>query len=444
MSWQYRYKNFIRILAGSALIGICNGVAAAGFQIQEQNVTNLGLAYAGTAALAEDASTNFYNSAGLTRLCNEQLVLSGVLFIPYARVDATRATTTFPNPFTGSNANVAPGSAKARGTVVVPAFHYSNRIDCDWVFGLSIAAPFGLKTSYKPDEVTRYFATKAELHTYDIAPSIAYCLGNGFSFGIGPDFLYADADLNTQVGITGAIASDGYQRNNLARWGYGGHVGIMYDLCENSRVGINYRSEVKIKGRGLSNARTPGLPAAAVLVGPETTQNVRSDFTLPDTAVLSLYHQLDDCWGIAADVQWTHWTKIQNLTLRFDNNQTVTYNLNFRNAWRFALGTTYQYDCNWLFRLGAAYDQSPVRGADFRTAAIPDSDRVWLSIGGRYRFDKCFALEFGYAHLFFKNSSINESAPVGTGFTTRPSQVLQGRYRVHADLLGIQLTWDLL
>lgn len=43
-------------------------VHAAGFQLLEQNASGLGNAYAGSAAIADNASTIFYNPAGMTNL----------------------------------------------------------------------------------------------------------------------------------------------------------------------------------------------------------------------------------------------------------------------------------------------------------------------------------------------------------------------------------------
>ena len=57
-----------------------------GFQLMEQNASGLGNAYAGQAAAAEDASTIFFNPAGMTRLAGRQL--SGALH-------AIRPTTKF-------------------------------------------------------------------------------------------------------------------------------------------------------------------------------------------------------------------------------------------------------------------------------------------------------------------------------------------------------------
>src|SRR6185503_12318094 len=50
---------------------------ASGFQLMEQNASGLGNAYAGQAAAAENASTIFFNPAGMTRLPGRQI--SGAL-----------------------------------------------------------------------------------------------------------------------------------------------------------------------------------------------------------------------------------------------------------------------------------------------------------------------------------------------------------------------------
>ncbi|PCO11978.1 hypothetical protein CP989_24460, partial [Enterobacter hormaechei] len=59
----------------------------------------------------------------------------------------------------------------------------------------------------------------------------------------------------------------------------------------------------------------------------------------------------------------------------------------FKDAYRLALGTTYYYDDNWTFRTGIAFDDSPVP-ANNRSISIPDQDRLWLSAGTTYAFNK--------------------------------------------------------
>ena len=52
-------------------------LAPPGFALLEQNASGLGNAYAGSAAVAADASTMFFNPAGLTLLPGMQVVVSG-------------------------------------------------------------------------------------------------------------------------------------------------------------------------------------------------------------------------------------------------------------------------------------------------------------------------------------------------------------------------------
>src|SRR5262245_15047586 len=74
------------ILAAGAVLAMSPGVARpSGFQIQEQSGRALGTAFVGEAAVAEDASTIFFNPAGMTRLTGTQAVVGGMLIWPQAR-----------------------------------------------------------------------------------------------------------------------------------------------------------------------------------------------------------------------------------------------------------------------------------------------------------------------------------------------------------------------
>jgi long-chain fatty acid transport protein len=53
-----------------------------------------------------------------------------------------------------------------------------------------------------------------------------------------------------------------------------------------------------------------------------------------------------------------------------------------------AVGTSYQYSEPLQLRFGVAYDQSPVKSADYRMSTLPDSNRIWLSLGAKYDINK--------------------------------------------------------
>jgi len=423
MSKRYRYKHILRLLATGALAGVCSPAGASGLQLMEQNVTNLGAAYAGTASLAMDVSTGFYNAAGLTRICKEQIALSLVGVRPSSKVDVTRATDS-----NGTNMTNVPGSTRVRGDALVPGVHYAYRYCDKLAFGLNITSPFGLKTNYDINSIVRYASTRSDLRTYDIAPSVAYCLRDGFSIGAGPDFVHADLQLDS---VSNLALPDRSTEVRLSRWGIGGHVGLLFEASDCTRIGLNYRSQVRLKTRGEYNDFSTTTPIHT---------NASAKATLPDTAVLSAFHQFNDCWAVMADAQWTHWSILKDLTVTTGSNLTITENYNFKDTYRLALGSSYQWDDCWLFRAGLAYDRSPVRD-DNRNTRVPDSHRTWVAVGSRYNFTKYLALDVGYAHLFLKKANINNTGPLINGAR---GGAINGTYsHRHADMLGVQLTWDL-
>ena len=62
-----------RILPALLLATFSGAASAAAFQLWEQNASGLGTAYAGSAAVADNASTIFFNPAGMTQMPGIQL-----------------------------------------------------------------------------------------------------------------------------------------------------------------------------------------------------------------------------------------------------------------------------------------------------------------------------------------------------------------------------------
>src|SRR3989441_8989630 len=89
----------------ASIVSLARNVGAAGFQVNEQSARGLGSAFAGEAAAAEDASTIFFNPAGMTRLSGTQFVSAGFAIKPSAH---------FHNR--GSRLNSAVGGGTVSGT----------------------------------------------------------------------------------------------------------------------------------------------------------------------------------------------------------------------------------------------------------------------------------------------------------------------------------------
>src|SRR5262245_31186471 len=160
-----------RRAATALLIVLCPAVAAAGgFALTEHGGRGLGSAWAGEAAVAEDARTIFFNPAGMTFLPGTQVV---------GAIDGIRTSESFTND--GSHLNPAVGGGPLHGNDggnggalgPIPSLYISHQLlDRLWL-GLGVDAPFGLKTEWSSTWIGRYNAIGSKLESVNINPSLA-------------------------------------------------------------------------------------------------------------------------------------------------------------------------------------------------------------------------------------------------------------------------------
>jgi len=390
-----------RLATGLVLAGCTHLAHAAGFALIEQNASGLGNAYAGQAAAATDASTVFFNPAGMTYLPDRQLVLVGHLIKPEAE-------------FSGSSTIGGGNGGDAGGLTFVPNAYFAARLTPDVVLGVGMNAPFGLKTEYDSAWAGRTQAIKSELKTINLNPSIAWKASEAISLGAGVSIQYAEATL-TNASPAGLVTVDGDD------YGWGFNLGAIWQVSETTRVGLAYRSEVDYTLEG--TVTFSGVPA---LNGPVT-----ADTTLPDSASLSLFHKLDDRWEVLADVTWMGWTDFDELRILRTSGALVGVTPeNWDDSYRYSLGANYRFSDKLILRGGVAYDETPVSDT-YRTARIPDEDRTWIAFGAQYKLSDKSAFDFGYAHLFVKDADIDKlEGPVR----------LTGTYDSSVDILSAQYT----
>ena len=118
----------------------------------------------------------------------------------------------------------------------------------------------------------------------------------------------------------------------------------------------------------------------------------------------------------------------------FSGQTLDTLVLDFKNTWRLSAGANYKLSGPLTLKVGAAYDQSPIRSAETRTVRLPDNDRYWLSAGLRYAVSKSGMLDFGYAFVKVKDADINNDQS-----TLVPSRgIVRGTYEGKVHVFGIQ------
>ncbi len=433
----YHWKGILFFVVCISLVSV-GSVFGAGFALVEQGVSGLGNAYAGGAASAEDASTIFFNPAGMTRLSDHQVVIAAHFIMPYANFENRGSTHVTGAPLSGGDDGNA-GDAK-----IIPNFYYSRKVSDRFSAGIGINTPFGLSTTYSRTWVGRYHAIKSDLMSININPSVAYKVMEKLTIGAGFSAQYVDAELSSAVdfgtigfsfGIPGLIPqqNDGFFDLEGDSWGVGYNLGLLYEVTTNTRIGASYRSRIDHTLEGDADFSKVPSPLSSTF----RDTGAEADVTLPDSLSISLFHQFNPQWMIMADFTWTNWSLFEDLVVKFDDGQPSNRTIqNWQDSYRYALGASYMPDKNWTFRIGTAYDTSAVSEAKYRTPRIPDADRIWTTIGLGYKVSNMFGFDIGYAHLFLNDPDIDKTA---TG-DDRLRGALKGSYSSHIDIISAQLT----
>ena len=401
-------------LLASGLLGFSSAASSAGFSLIEESASGLGNAFAGGAASAEDASTVFFNPAGMTRLSGSQLSLVLHAIKPTAEFSNTASVAAAGRPLGGNGGD-------AGNWTPVPNFYYVTELSQNLRAGLGISSPFGLKTEYDPSWMGRFQAIKSDLKTININPALAYKINDQLSVGAGLNAQYISAELTNAVYL--GAGPEGQAKVKGDDWSVGYNLGVLYELNPATRFGLAYRSDVRHKLEG--DVTFTGVPAPN---GP-----ISAEITLPETVSLSGFHQINPQWAMMGDITWTRWNRFQELRIVRNTGITVGQPTieNWDDTYRFALGASYQQSKQLKLRGGIAYDQSPVSDA-YRTARIPDADRTWLTVGATYQLSAKSSMDFGYAHIFVANATININNPSPT-----PGK-LAGSYDNSVDILSAQ------
>ena len=444
-----------RVFAVSVLTTLmASNVNAAGFAIAENSASGMGSAFAGAAATAEDASTTYFNPAGLSKLEGSQIIVAGHYVAPASSFDNNGSTLFTTAPISGSGEDGGNGA-------FIPNFYYATKLNDQWAFGLGITAPFGQSTEYTDAWVGRYHATKSEIVTLNINPSASFKVNDKLSVGFGVSVQYFEATLANQLDsmaiclkatagdptlcvadslvAVGDVATDSSVSLNADDWSLGWNVGVLYDISNETRLGMAYRSSVKHALAGTADfTRSTELNNFLVGVGSNafTDTGASTGINLPETLSLSLQHAFNPKWTMLTDVTWTRWSRFDQLVIDYDNpaQDSSTIPENWENSLRYSLGVNYQADAKWVYRAGLALDETPIATAEDRTPRLADNDRFWVSFGFGYKMSEASSIDVGYSHLFFDDTPINHT---DSSF----GHTLTGTYDISVDIFSAQYTW---
>lgn len=396
----------------SMLTGLTGTAFASGFQLWEQGI-GTGDYHAGAAAEADDASLEFYNAAQITELKHTSVSLGGVV-IPIS--------TKFNGRVDGDLS-----SGRSNALKFIPNFHFVTPLTNRLYFAFGVTTPFGLETDYGNNDATgatKFAATKTQMLTLNLNPSLAFKVASWFSVAVGFDALYGDATYANHVAFIPF-------NNELHGWGYGYNLGTFFKFpifkSEPTKLGISYRSGVTVHAHGPSEYNN-------------TKTTAKANLNLPSTTIISLYQGITPRWSVMASAFYTKWNVFSDLTI--DNTAIpiigpdITVHENYRNTWNFAFGTHIKLTKALTWKLGGGYDQTPTR-TGYRDIRLPDVSRWAASTGFRWQATKSIAVETGFTHLFAPTAKVDNSAATHG----LPVPIERGTAKVSANVIGLQLTW---
>jgi len=460
---------YLSLIIAAALGAVSLSANASGYRFGSQSVSAQGTAEA-NGAEASDASTVFANPAGLTRLDGTQIVGGVTAVVPHSTFSDSGSKHFIGTPTGGltTQGDYAPS------VVAAPSLYVSKKLNDQWTAGFGLFVPYGTKLDYDYGWSGRYALTNVKLEAINLNPSIGFKLNEQHSFGFGINAEFMKAKLGQAVDVPGSIAAvsgtpqsaallkaivaaggnpaalatvkDGHASMDGDDWGFGWNVGYLFQLDQNTRFGLSYRSSIKheLKGNAVWDFNVTGDKAVNAIIAAQSGKADSAallELRTPETFSINGFRQIDEKWAVMGDATWTRNSRMQSIDIQFPGTHQGDEVIpqQWKNTWRFSLGANYKLNENLLLRGGVAYDQSPVPGANLRHPALPDSDRTQLSFGANWKLNANSSIDLAYSFLHFKDADgnfKNSCSPVTAGCTGN-GELTKGTWNTHLSLIGL-------
>ncbi len=380
---------------------------AAGFRLPEAGVKAMGMGFAFTAQ-ADDPSAIYFNPAGITQLKGQNVMFG----MTYVHEDGAKFEGTTP----------LTGGAQASETqktlhFAIPNAYYTSSLGNGISWGIGMFTPFGLGQQYVSwsDSIFRNQATKIDLRTFVINPTVAFEIDEMLSVGFGIDYMYGTAKLGKTPYFPGAgnlynLELDG----DGDAWGY--NFGILLKPTKNLRIGANYRSgfELDIKDGDVSITNTSALYGVVPALGnaPSDTKG-SATVRMPATFALGVAYTAGKL-TVEADADWTFWSSYSSLPIDIASSgeENTLFDTDAAKNWRdvcaLRFGAQYQVTDPLALRIGIVYDPTPVP-AETMGPELPDSNRMNYMIGAGYKIGP-WTIDGAFMYIDKQDRTVNNQA----------------------------------
>lgn len=401
------------IFAGSTYAG--------GFQTGTQNARAMGMGNS-FVGMALDASSIYYNPAGLTNIKGFNLVFGTTLIMP--TVDFTG-----PNPLTTKTTTVA-------RTFTPINFYGAYTLDDSWTVGIGVFNPFGLGSEWPDGWIGKSLAGKTELRTFYFNPTVAYKVNEYFSVGVGFSYVISSVSyvLATDIPqLAASLPAIPNQKINLEGTGDPGftyNFGFQFKPNDVFSFGFSYRHSVELNFSG--DLTFPNLPASPPYTTLFPSGKGKAQLIMPYDMRMGVSVNATKNLTINADLMFVGWESYKNFVVDFEKNSSVWPDLLIPKQWESSFGLKLggEYRIKDLaLRAGYVYDGSPIP-SKYMDPSLPGANRNEFTLGVGYQFTPNIRADAAYQFIAFSNTISDSKIP------------FNGKYENSTNLFGFNLGFN--
>jgi len=383
------------------VLSLAPHLAAAGGPVHGGKAAGMGTAFVG---LADDPSAILHNPGGLAQLQGTQW---------YAGVTAVVPSSEYRSP--------AGESEQTEFQVFFPPhlFVSTDGGSRDLVFGLGIYSPFGVGGRQWPEDgATRHVSVESFIATVSLNPTIAWKVRPGISVAAGIDYLRALNRAENRIDQSLFGAADARMKLEADGDGWGYNLGALIRLGDTLRLGLAYRSRIKVDFKGdirikrIAPALQPLFGAASF----RTDIKTHSDF--PEIYSIGIAWFPNERLVIDMDHEWVQWSSFKRQDLDLEDEvpaagvADTSTPLDWKNSQQFKLGLDYRVSPTLSLRAGYAFINNPVPASTL-SPANPDADQHNFSLGLGYR-KNAWVVDVFYDVALYEQRTVNNAILSGT------------------------------
>lgn len=426
--------------------------AAEGYQVNAQSSKQTGMGHVG-AAMKLGAESMHFNPAGLGFLDKSVDLSAGIAGV-----------------FSKAEYKTSDGSYKHKSDndPSTPVYVYAGfKVYDNLSVGVSLTTPYGSAMNWGKNWKGSHLIQDISLKAFSFQPTLAYrpferlSIGGGLMMMFGNFSLsraiFSSSDMADLATLMPALEPLAEKYKNITpvyaelsgdaglRMGF--NIGAMYDVNDQFTVGVSYRSKVKMKvSEGTAKIfyanETELKPILGSQIPPLDMGYLDAELPLPSNLNVGVTYLPNERWTVSGELQFVGWGAYESLNVEFSPEEELgQYNIsapkNYQNTIIYRAGAQYALTNRFDLRLGAYYDESPVKD-DFLNPETPSMDKLGLTTGFSFRPTQAFSVDLGinYVTGFGRTGSYTDKATL-----TQQPRTFEGKYDVRALTASLGLAY---